>query len=631
MTINRPRIVLVSALAAAVMLSMLFLTPTEMVSEYPVYTDDYSMHLSQCHAAQHWYRAFGRCWGYDPYMLAGFPRCVLVNADNKAWELLCMVAAPLVGMGRAFKLYIFVILMLHPLLIYAAARNLGLRSVESACASVLGLLFFYLSLPRDLVLWGMTSYVFMCYCSLYVFSVLYRLFEQFTLRRYCWLALLASLLFLMHILAPVHLFVPALCLYVWRARRLSLRQHLLVLLLPLVVFLANSFWLLPIAQFFHYKTARPENYEFTMQISNIGELLNVYVKQRRSYQLCAPVLNNTLLEVVLLIAGSFGLVQLWRRQRTGLVAATATGVIFIGGVAYFGSHTAFFAQFQPQRFVIPLGLLFVPAAAVGLCRIAAGCRMPRSWCVRAVIMLLVAAILYTPLLFPLAVMTKNGLYRLQSRMPEQVGQLLQVLEDHTDVSGRILIEDSESVDGRPEAFYGGHYPALFPLQLKRHYLCGPRPLYPIIHSYASFTEGVLFERPIEEYGLQEMQLMFDSYNVKWIVAWHEPSKRRFEQFPDYIRQIARVDKFTVYEVVREPSFFLRGSGIMEVDANEIRLRALKADNGSVVLSLHWLETLHADGDARIRRVDAAGDPVGFIAVETDAPEVTIRNRYAAWW
>ena len=45
-----------------------------------------------------------------------------------------------------------------------------------------------------------------------------------------------------------------------------------------------------------------------------------------------------------------------------------------------------------------------------------------------------------------------------------------------------------------EEFYGGHYPGLFPEYVKREFLCGPRPLYPVKHSYASFTQGVLFEK-----------------------------------------------------------------------------------------------------------------------------------------
>ena len=155
----------------------LFLKPGDVFSDAPIYTDDYAMHFSQCLSTKRFLSSDGKCWGYDPFFLAGLPRGTLVNADNKAWELLFFALAPL-SEGFAFKAYLILFLLLYPLLIYAAARNFNLSRDISVIGSILGVLFFHLSIAIEFVSWGMLSFVFVCYLSLFVFSLFYKLFEK---------------------------------------------------------------------------------------------------------------------------------------------------------------------------------------------------------------------------------------------------------------------------------------------------------------------------------------------------------------------------------------------------------------------------------------------------------------------
>jgi hypothetical protein len=60
-------------------------------------------------------------------------------------------------------------------------------------------------------------------------------------------------------------------------------------------------------------------------------------------------------------------------------------------------------------------------------------------------------------------------------------------------------------------------------------------------------------------------------NVRWVVCWFEESRQVFDSFPGYFRPIGIIDKFTLYEVLREPSFFLKGSGTVQADYNRIEL------------------------------------------------------------
>ena len=123
--------------------------------------------------------------------------------------------APLVGTARAYKAYLLVFLFFFPLLVYAAARNFELSRAQALCSASPSFLFFYLSLPKDFVQWGMVAYIVTCFFSMYVLSLIYRLMAvSFSLRHYFFMVVCAGLLFLNHILAPVHIFIPAAVLYV---------------------------------------------------------------------------------------------------------------------------------------------------------------------------------------------------------------------------------------------------------------------------------------------------------------------------------------------------------------------------------------------------------------------------------
>jgi hypothetical protein len=603
----------------------IFLQPKDILSNSPIYTDDYAMHFSHCLSARYFLSSFGKCWGYDPFFLAGFPDGALVNADNKAWELLFFTFSPL-SEGFAFKLYLILFLLLYPFFPYAAARNFNFSRATGLIASVLAMLLFHLSQAIDFVSWGMLSFVFMCYFSLYVFSLFNKLLESFNLRRYVVLVFLAPLLLLMHILSPVHLFIPILILYSLHFKQLTPSRHLLVILLVVIVLAVNSYWLIPIAQFFQDKTTRPDNYTFTLQNHSIFEPLTVYIKQQQSllYRKI-PLLNNTFIEVMLLLFGICGFYSWWKEKRFKLALPLAGGVVFTFFVAYYGSYTSLFPQLQPQRFTIPLNILLLIPASAGMLLVFRQLFRGRGVAASVFILALAFALVVDPVMRPLKIIYKFDLYRLSCEFPAPMGDLLRWLEDHTGRDGRILIEDSEY--DTAHQFYGGHLPALFPEYLKREYLCGPRPMYPIKHSYASFTAGLLFEKKLEDYSFEELSSALETYNAKWIVCWLEQSKAFFNQYPDYLIKMADIDKFTIYEVKREPTFFLKGTGTIHADYNKLELRDLVAENGEVIIKYHWMKYLKADPPVTIARAPALNDPIGFIKIINPPEAVTVYNGY----
>jgi len=632
MTSKRVFFMLLGIFALSAILIVPFLHPRDILSDHPIYSDDYSMHFSNCLAAKHFWQNFGRGWGYDPFLLAGFPRCTLVDADNKAWEFFFMALSPFCGEGLAFKLYLLFFLLFYPFAIYASTRQLGLTKQESLAGSFLSILFFNLSVPNDLTLWGMLSYVIACFLSPFAIASFYRLFQRFSYRRYLAATACSAGILLVHVLGLMHVVVPAVLLYLLNARRLSLKQHLLIWLIPVLILAVNSFWLIPIFELFQDKTTRVENYNFTLQIKNIFEPLEVYLKQRRSQALHLDALNTTFFEIVTLLFGCSGIYHWYRKKRTGLALAFTGGILYIFCINFYGSHVPLFAQFQPQRFTVALNILLIIPAAIGALAAGRFLFSGKKPLTVFFILCLLFVVAYKPIVRPFALIYKYKLYRLNCEFPDPLTKLLTFLKNDTDSRGRILLEDSESKHSDngtyyPEAYYGGHYPGLFPNYVKREFLCGPRPLYPVKHSFASFTRGLLFEKDIDRYTLEELQYYFTIYNVKWIVCWFEKSKTFFDRFPGYLKKIGDIDKFSVYEVCRAPSFFIRGSGTVRSGYNRLELNNIAPEKNEIVIGYHWMKHLKTTPPVPLERVMIGRDPIGFIRIKNPPASLVITNGY----
>jgi hypothetical protein len=109
--------------------------------------------------------------------------------------------------------------------------------------------------------------------------------------------------------------------------RLSLSRHGAIGLMLLIVLLLNSFWLIPVVQFFQDKTTRTENYRFALQIDNIYEPLKVYLTQKQSIPYRkVPSLNNTFMDVILLLFGIGGFMHWWKARNRSLTFSLLGGI-----------------------------------------------------------------------------------------------------------------------------------------------------------------------------------------------------------------------------------------------------------------------------------------------------------------
>ena len=629
MSKHQSKFILIAILLLSSLLITVFLQPGDSISNTPIYNDDYSLHLSECLSAKRFFSSAGKCWGYDPFLLAGFPRGTLADADNKAWELLYWAVSPVLGDGLGFKVYVLLFFLTYPLMIYGAARNFNLSIEQSLVAAFLAILFFHLSLAKDFVTWGMFSYVFAVFFSLYVLSAYYRLLQQFSWKRYLAVAIFVSLLVMMHILSFVHIAVPVLILFIAYYKEMTGRQKVAILFIPFIAGIVNWYWIVPLLQFFNDKTTQPGDYDFNLQIKSLIEPLRIYIGQRKAIDYSTPALNNTFIDVLFLVFSWSGFYCWYKKRSYHLIISFVSAFIFVFLIAFYGSHTVFFSQLQPERFTLPLTLLLIIPAGIGIYTI--GVVLVKGRSTAAVVFILCAAfvLLYRPVVRPFFTFYDVKPFRLSCIFPQDLRSLLKCLESHTTREGRILIEDSEFLRNISpfHKYYGGHFPGLFPEYLQREYLCGPRPMYPIKHSYASFVRGVLFDKEISDYSREELQERFAAYNVKWIVCWYQESKKYFARFPDYIIKIADIDDFSIYEVKRQPSFFIKGEGTVHADYNRIELKNIIAADNEIIISYHWMERLKAIPGGTIERVFLEGDPVGFIKIKNPPRTLEVVNGY----
>ena len=340
---------------------------------------------------------------------------------------------------------------------------------------------------------------------------------------------------------------------------------------------------------------------------------------------------------VLLVAGLAGLV-IWAvegRRTMALTFGGASMTMLI--VAGSGSLWHVTRVLEPVRFMVPLNLLLtIPAGTalgrgtVGLAGLAGGGR--RGAAVAGIGWLAVLASAWIAI--PRTVRTLTDRRPLAVGMTSEMFEVVEWLRTKTDPTARILFEDQlrilDSTD--PESV---HCTPLLPVLLgsdRRQFIGG---LYQAAfirhHQMAAFGDFRLGDRPIDEWTPDMLREYLDLYNVGWVVCWSPLSRFWFDRYPAAHR-VAVLSRYSshclpdkpdrqvwdamvrragpevttryliegdwnyaIYRVDRPHSYFLRGQGrVTAVDANRIELADVVLHQGTILLSLHWLETWKTD-------------------------------------
>ena len=213
---RRPVVGFVAVLLLHLVLVWHVAPPSKMLSADPVADIDYPLHYYQVQQALRAWNGWGKLWGYDPLQLAGHPIGALEDLSSKSLELF-VIATTRLGLhpARGFNLYLLLVHLLVPFVGFLAARLFRLSPWQATAVSLLWvLMWFFDSFLHwvwfcGMVSWGASSYLIVLFIGL-----LYRAFDATTGKtqsRLLWpaVALLASLLALLHPYAALTLLAPS--------------------------------------------------------------------------------------------------------------------------------------------------------------------------------------------------------------------------------------------------------------------------------------------------------------------------------------------------------------------------------------------------------------------------------------
>jgi hypothetical protein len=435
-----------------------------------------------------------------------------------------------------------------------------------------------------------------------------------------------------------------------------------VLLAASTALVLNAFWLVPLWRFQDLRTA--------------SSLFMTPGSPRDVLRLLAQFPVEGYLSVWLLALGSGGLLCWWREGRRARVATFAGSAAVLLGLSVFGGLDERTRLLEPFRFMLTLQLLLALPAATLICQASVWLAARAGRGFRGALAIIATGSLALGLSAAAAPQAMRGAAeRLLRVRPLVVGipaegpGLVDWLRNTTDQSARILFEDQlrllEATD-----IESTHWTPLLPLLLQPETRLFIGGLYQTAfiahHRLASFGDYHLGDRRIDEWTQSELTDYCARYNVGWVVCWSPLSRFSFDRFalarrigtlpraasperavvPDEVqwRAIAAragsevanrylsegVNRYALYRVERPRSYFLQGRGrLTTLDANRVELADVTPDEGSVVVSLHWLDAWRTDPPLAIEPAPVGGDPVPFVRIHLPGPQrrIVLRNGY----
>jgi hypothetical protein len=509
---------------------------------------------------------------YDPFFFAGHSYGKTAGyriyfADEKIPTLLYLIF-PTISTAFIFKSYIFFVCLIFPFMTYMTARNFTLDKQKCLIAAFLAIMIWqFEKLVHNMYyIGGGVNFTVMCFLSVLAISYFYKYVRKPERRCLIISLFLLSFSLITHIFSVIILSIPLMILIFYFYKKKSSDVNL-TLLIPVIVALSILFFL------------------FSKLIEPYFELHEpIPLFQTEGLKTVLSDLRGSTVFTIVSILGFYG-IYLWQKDRKEmLVKLFLITSIFYFVYSYFGFYLKIITYTSPHKFIIPsILLLLIPSAS----SVQSICLYVKKFDKKYFLILLFVLVVFSVFKKPdiyanIKSQNVNSLNeKISTDMPEDVEELISWIKTNTTNDARILIEDSGHFSGHQ---YGGHLLALFPLYTHRQFIGGPVSYLNITenHLIGSFVEGVLFNlKNVSKYSLDELKNYLSLFNIKWIVAWSNESKKTFNKYPEFIHKIQSIDKFDVYEADIKPSFFSEGSGIINADYNKITIS--NASKGEIII------------------------------------------------
>jgi len=623
---RRHSLVIVWALCAVhgLALTFLFRPISGLFNTSPLVDQDWGLHFHHLQAMERFWTQDRALTGYNPLFMAGYPSNTIQDLSIKFFEFAALVLAQFVlTPTQGFKLTAFIAMTSVPWMLYFAAHNFfydsEIKSLGAPAVAVLGTVYWWNSLPREMFFYGMIGFPTAIYLSIWGVSLCYRIARADrgpSPVHVSWLAFVLIVLPL-HFQALLILAPPLLSLLLFEPKLRNSRDLALMGGAAALSLLANSLWLTTALR--HRDDNISQQIVEQLPLFTSSDLLTFVVDYfgSRGYWTFRPTFFEKGFRLVLLILGIFGLGKMIRRGPRSLGITLAFGVVGCFLLTYFGSLVPLLRGWQPLRFKIALDLFLLIGAAYAIGRQFKNHDVAAS---RLVPLLLGGAVLA----FTLNVVQSesSGRMRLRSELnPDLVG-LIEWIKRETPIDGRILFEESGDETG---FVHDGVYLSNFvALGSGRQLIGGPINLYNDRHHFAEFHSGRLFKRDIGSLSDAELRNYLSLYNIGVIAAFHPASIKRLHALPGFVTFVERLGALHLFKVNQALTWFVEGRGKVTARLNRLELSELEGN--SVILKYHWIDGLKSVPSVHIEPVHFADDPIPFIKIIN--PPTTLMLRMA---
>jgi hypothetical protein len=592
------------------------------LSGQPLIDQDWGLHYHHLVSLDAFWRRDGMLWGYNPYFMAGYPSNTIHDLSIKFFELVAVgLSSIALTPIQWFKTIAFVAMASVPWTMYFAARNFfaadSSKTVIAAAASLLGTIYWWNSLPREMFFYGMIGFATASYLSVLGVSLLFRLPMQptwFTPIHVGWLLFAAAILPL-HVQSVV-IFAPPMIMLLWVQPRLfTVRVMAWIFSGAVVALLVNIAWLIPAVD--HraddVSAAIVEQLPLFTSANPLTFLLDYLGPQ--GFWTFRPGFAEKGLRIALLLLGLAGIAELVRKKERTLAAMLISALSVLFAITYLGGLIPPVAAWQPLRFKVPFDLVLVLAAAYSLTRWLAGRRDAGLRLVPFVLVFGIVAFVVN-----LAQTESSGRLHLRAGLNANLRAIVDWIAREAPADGRVLFEESGDETG---FVYDGVYLSSFvPHLTGRELIGGPINLYNDRHHFAEFHSGQMFKRDVRMLGDAELRDYLRLYNIGAVVAFHPASVQRLQAIPGLVTTERRIGPVHLMRVNQPLSWFIAGEGKVKAGLNRLELSGLSGNE--VILKYHWVDGLSATPPTKIEAVKMLDDPIPFIKLVAPPSSVILR-------
>jgi hypothetical protein len=613
-------------LAHCLGLASLFLPLTGLFNKQPIIEQDWGLHFHHLKSMEAFWHQDRTFWGYNPLFMAGYPSNTIQDLSIKFFEFAALGLATL-GLApiQWFKILTFLAMACVPWLMYFAGRNLffdrdAIKNGAALVAALLGTVYWWNSLPREMFFYGMVGYAPASYLSVLGVTLLYRIAKTSAL----WSPIHLGWLILAVIILPLHvqsilIFLPSIAALLV-VQRDVFRRNLLIWTAGAAALsiLANLPWLAP--AFAHraddISSAIVDQLPLFTSVDPFT-FLKDYLGPA-SYWTFRPSFAEKGFRLMLLLLGFWGT---WRLLRTenraaGVLLASAGIVLFL--LAYFGALIPFVKSWQPLRFKVPLDLFL----ALGASYIVAHGLARRSLAPRPYVLPTIVACGLLAFLLNLFETETRARMLLRTQLRPELNAIVEWIKRETPAEARVLFEESGDETG---FVYDGMYLSSFiPHWTSRELIGGPINLYNDRHHFAEFHSGKFLKKDILAFSDNEIRDYFRLYNIGAVVAFHPTSIQRLQSVPGLISLDHRVGPVHLMKVNQPLTWFLQGEGRVKAGMNRLELSDIKGKE--IILKYHWAEGLLASPAVKIVPVKMNDDPIPFIKILDPPATLTLQIR-----